>query len=302
MSNTQLPNLQLPNLEFVSLLGRGGMASVWKARQISLDRFVAVKILSDAFSSRPEDVNQFRSEAELMGRLRHPNIVEVYDANFSDGAFYFVMEFIDGYTMGQLQRRKGMIPVRDVLVIAESVAVALAYAWDKYQIVHRDIKPDNLMVDDDGTLKVTDLGLSQSVTALKNETRDADDFIYGTPPYMSPEQIYGDCPLDCRSDIYSLGATLYHLATGRYLFPGKTDDEMLQCHVGTAQAPSVLTFVPAAGAAFNSLLERMLAKDPDRRYPSWPAVLADIRLALDGKAIMPVAMPPPGSSMSRFLD
>jgi serine/threonine-protein kinase len=299
MNNASTPTFKLPNFEVLSLLGRGGMASVWKARQVSLDRHVAVKILASSFATDPEDVQRFRLEARAAARLKHPGIVQVYDANFSDGVYYFVMELVDGYTMGDLLRRKGKISVEDALIVAESVAVSLDYAWSLYQMVHCDIKPDNIMVDADGTLKVTDLGLCRSLTLVKGGHTGKADEILGTPAYMSPEQVYGSEKLDCRSDIYELGATLYHLVTGRMLFHGKTDDEMIKCHVDNSQAPDLRTFTPTASNAFALLIEKMLAKDPNHRHREWKLVLADLERVRQNHPPWPALLPPFGSSMQR---
>ncbi len=290
---------KLPNFEVLGLLGRGGMASVWKARQVSLDRYVAVKILASSFATDPEDIQRFRMEARAAARLKHPGIVQVYDANFSDGVYYYVMELVDGYTMGDLLRRKGKITVEDALTIAESVAVALDYAWSLYKMVHCDIKPDNVMVDSDGSLKVTDLGLCRSLTLLKGVQAGCTDEILGTPGYMSPEQVYGSEKLDCRSDIYELGATLYHLVTGQMLFPGKSDDDMIKCHVDSSQAPDVRKLSPQASPAFALLLEKMLAKDPNHRHKDWKLVLSDLVRVRENHPPWPALLPPLGSSMKR---
>ena len=133
---SEIPAFKLPNFEVLGLLGRGGMASVWKARQVSLDRYVAVKILSSSFATDPDDIQRFREEARAAAQLKHPGIVQVYDANFSDGVYYFVMELVDGYTLGDLLRRKGQVSEEDSLIVAESVAVAMDYAWTHYQMVH----------------------------------------------------------------------------------------------------------------------------------------------------------------------
>ena len=296
---SQIPSFMLPNFEVLGLLGRGGMASVWKARQISLDRYVAVKILSSAFATDAEDIRRFREEARTAAQLKHPGIVEVYDANFSDGVYYFVMELVDGYTMGDLLRRKGRVTEEDSLIVAENVAVALDYAWTHFQMVHCDIKPDNIMVDADGTVKVTDLGLCRSVTLIKGESKGDADEILGTPAYMSPEQVYGSEKLDCRSDIYELGATLYHMVTGRMLFQGKTDDEMIHCHVEQAQAPDIREFVSHVSPAFVLFLEKMLAKDASHRPRDWKLVLADLKRVREGHPPWPALLPPFGSSMKR---
>jgi len=293
------PGFHLPNFEVLGLLGRGGMASVWKARQVSLDRLVAVKVLSPQFASTAEDIRQFRTEAQTAAQLRHPNIVEVYDANFSDGCYYFVMELVDGYTMGELLRRKGDMPVEDALVIAESVAVALDYAWSFRQMVHCDIKPDNIMADADGTVKVTDLGLCRTLSRIKEPDQAVSEDIFGTPAYMSPEQIYGDARIDCRSDIYSLGASLYHMVTGYTLFQGLDNDAMMRAHVGGVQAPDPREFAPQIKPAVVIMLERMLAKHTDQRYRDWRQVLTDIKKIQDDKIIWSVQMPPLASSIKR---
>ncbi len=294
---SETPAFKLPNFEVLGLLGRGGMASVWKARQVSLDRFVAVKILSSSFATDPDDIRRFREEARAAAQLKHPGIVQVYDANFSDGVYYFVMELVDGYTMGDLLRRKGQIDEEDALIVAESVAVAMDYAWTHYRMVHCDIKPDNIMVDADGTVKVTDLGLSRSVTLVTSEKQDESEEILGTPAYMSPEQVYGGDKLDCRSDVYELGATLYHMVTGRMLFHGKSDDEMLHGHVGSAQAPDPRSASMRMSTPFALLLEKMVAKDPENRHHDWKLVLADLKRVREGRPPWPALLPAFGSSI-----
>ncbi|MDD4024727.1 MAG: serine/threonine-protein kinase [Kiritimatiellae bacterium] len=295
--------LSLPNIELIGVIGRGGMSAVWRGRQISLDRHVAVKILSKDFAADPDDVRRFRQEAKAAASLKHPGIVQVYDANFTEGIYYFVMELVEGYTMGDLLRRKGCISVDDTLTVAESVAVAMDYAWSHFKMVHCDIKPDNIMVDADGTIKVTDLGLCRSMNLVKGEDRnDAADEILGTPAYMSPEQVYGSAALDCRSDIYSLGATLYHLVTGRLLFTDKSDDDVMRGHVGEKQAPDVRQFAEDAGGPFSLLLEKMLAKDAGHRNQDWRLLLADLARLRRGHPPWPVLIPPGGSSMLRDID
>ena len=292
-------SFRLPNFEILGLLGRGGMASVWKARQLSLDRFVAVKVLLSQFASTENDIQQFRTEAQTAAQLKHPNIVEVYDANFSNGFYYFVMELVDGYTMGELLRRKGDMPAEDAMVIAESVAVALDYAWSFHQMVHCDIKPDNIMADADGTVKVTDLGLCRTLSLIKEQNEKVSEDIFGTPAYMSPEQIYGDAQIDCRSDIYSLGASIYHMITGYTLFQGLDNDAMMRAHVGGVQAPDPREFVPGLKPGIVVVLERMLAKNPSLRYRDWKQVLMEIKKIQDGRIIWSTQMPPLSSSIKR---
>ncbi|MCL2105441.1 MAG: serine/threonine protein kinase [Kiritimatiellaeota bacterium] len=296
---SEQPGFSLPNFEVLGLLGRGGMAAVWKARQVSLDRFVAIKVLSPQFASTAEDIRQFRTEAQTAARLKHPNIVEVYDANFSDGFYYFVMELVDGYTMGELLRRKGDVPIEDAMVITESVAVALDYAWTFHKMVHCDIKPDNIMADADGTVKVTDLGLCRTLSLIKETDAKETDEILGTPAYMSPEQIYGDTTIDCRSDIYSLGASIYHLITGYTLFQGLDNDAMMHAHVGNVQSPDPREFTPGIKPGIVMLLERMLAKRPEQRFRNWVQVLTEIKRLQDGKIVWSSPLPPFSSSIRR---
>jgi len=293
--------LNIPNFEMIGLLGQGGMASVWKARQISLDRLVAIKILASHFFESTDDLHRFRMEARAAARLKHPNIVQVYDANFTDGIYYFVMELVAGYTMGELQRRKGATSEEDALTIAEAVAVALDYAWSSYGMVHNDIKPDNIMVDGDGSLKVTDLGLCRSLALHKTEKNESSE-ILGTPAYMSPEQVMARTDIDCRSDIYELGATLYHLVTGHMLFEKPTPDEIVECHVNASQAPDARQFASQLSNKFVLLLEKMLAKDRKHRHCDWKHLIQDIGRVRSGMPPHMALIPRNGSSMKRWVD
>lgn len=260
---------KIEGFEILGLLGQGGMATVWKARQQSLDRLVAIKVLAPNFAIDPEEIRRFCDEARAAANLAHKGIVQVFDATFANG-LHFVMELIDGYTMGQWQRRKGTIPIADALIVAENVATALDYAWSQHGIIHCDIKPDNIMVDADGTVKVADLGLSRT-----HATHDGDcDDILGTPHYMPPEQIQGQT-LDCRSDIYAMGASLYHMISGSLLFDGDPNDVMT-AHLEQA-APSVRQLVPDVPVVVALLIEKMLSKFPHDRQQNWQQVLADLK-------------------------
>jgi serine/threonine-protein kinase len=194
-----------------------------------------------------------------------------------------------------------MTSEEDALTIAEAVAVALDYAWKSFEMVHNDIKPDNIMVDDDGSLKITDLGLCRSLALLKTENKDSEE-ILGTPAYMSPEQVYGHENLDCRSDIYELGATLYHLTTGHMLFEKKTPDEIVECHVDESQADDARKHSPHLSNSFVLLLEKMLAKDREHRHHDWQALIADIARLREGHPPQPALIPRHGSSMKRWAD
>jgi len=286
---------QIDNFDIVGLLGQGGMATVWKARQRSLDRYVAIKVLAPNFASDPADIARFREEAHAAARLAHPGIVQVYDANFQNGSYHFVMELVDGYTLGQWLRRKGRVPLEEALNVAESVAEALDYSWQKFHMVHCDIKPDNIMLDADGTVKVADLGLSRSISAVAQAGGEMEE-ILGTPAYMSPEQVKGLTDIDCRADIYGLGATLYHLITGRMLFDGSPDRVMEQQVKG--QAPAVRELLPETTLACELLIEKMLAKNRDHRPRDWKETIKDVQRAR--RRHPPAgALPPTGQSSVR---
>ena len=286
LQTTQPPNL--PFLRFDAIAGRGGMAIVWRAWHKELKRNVAVKVMNREFASSGRDVRQFMMEVRTMTDLHHPGIVQGYGADCVDGRYYFIMDYVDGYTFASLLHRKTRLPEADAVIIGESVADAMSYAWKSFKIVHCDIKPENIMVDRDGTVKVTDLGLCQSTMVIKAATPSEE--VVGTPAYISPEQIYGDVELDCRADIYSLGATLYHLTTGRMLFPGLSNDDILRSHVNAeCQAPDPRRIVPNLSAGFCNLLAGMLVKDRNLRYQTWDDVFAAFQTIENGGT-----PPPPG--------
>lgn len=284
-SDNTPPNI--PSLRFDRIIGRGGMTVVWRAWHMELKRWVAVKVLNESFSATGQDIRQFMMEVRTLTSLHHPGIVQGFDADCVDGRYYFIMEFINGYTFGSLLARKTKLPQVDALIICESVAAAMKYAWETAGIIHCDIKPENIMVDDDGTIKVMDLGLCRSTAGLRQVT-GADEII-GTPAYISPEQIYGDVQLDCRADIYCLGASLYHLVTGRILFPLRSNDDILRSHVDPEkQAPDPRLFNPAITGSFVRLLAGMLVKERDNRYQTWDDVFNVARIIDDGGDIPPL--------------
>ena len=264
---------ELTGFEIIEKLGEGGMASVWRARQISLDRIVAIKVLSARLAVDPSDVKRFQTEAQAAARLKHPGIVQVYDANVENGLYYFVMEYVDGYTVGDWVRRKGALSEKDALLVADCVADALEYAWDNQSIIHCDVKPDNVIIDADGSVKVADLGLARTISAMSAEMQS--DEIMGTPAYISPEQARGSADLDCRSDIYSLGAMLYHLLTGHLLFEGNADEKIVDLQI-SASVDDPYDANPKLSRAVCWLMETMLAKNRDAREKDWTGVRRDI--------------------------
>ena len=289
----------LPNLSLEAELGRGGTAIVYRARQLSTGREVAVKVLDADFVRTSEDVDRFLNEAKAAARFRHRNIVRVYDVGQEQGVYYFVMELVEGYTFAHYLRRKGQVAVGDVLIILEAVCAALQYAWQKFRVVHCDIKPDNLMVDADGTVKVMDLGIARSLlTAARGSGADAAGEIMGTPAYISPDQVYDLPDLDCRADIYALGATAYHLLTGSALFPGKTDQQVVDAHIGANFARDPRALAPAVPRSLALMLNRMLAKDRALRYPNWETLSTDIARLYAGEPLLATPLQPGESSVA----
>ena len=269
--------LKIPNLKLIEKIGDGGMSTVWKAWDIAHQRLVAVKILDQEFASDGAEVRQFRSEERFMEEIHHPGIVQAYDFDNGNGNWYYVMEYVDGYSFADLLRRKQHVRESDCLLICESVASALDYAWNDHGLVHCDIKPENIMINTDGVIKLMDLGISHRYE-FKEGTQDVPDHVLGTPAYISPEQVYGDVELDCRSDIYSLAATRYHLATGRLLFTGLDNDNMMRAHCDeSSQAFDPRSYHPELSEGFCQLLESMLVKNRDYRVASWSDVYAMCR-------------------------
>ena len=261
--------LKIPNLKLIEKIGDGGMSTVWKAWDIVNQRVVAVKILDKEFASDGAEVRQFRAEERLMEEIHHPGIVQAYDFDNGNGNWYYIMEYVDGYSFADLLHRKQHVKEADCLLICESVAAALDYAWNDHGVVHCDVKPENIMINTDGVIKLTDLGISHRFE-FRDGPQKAPDQVLGTPAYISPEQVYGDVEVDCRSDIYSLAATLYHLSTGRTLFPGLGNEDTMRAHCSpTSQARDPRSYRPALSEGFCQLLEAMLVKNRDRRVSTW---------------------------------
>lgn len=288
---------QITGFEILECLGQGGMAVVWKARQLSLDRIVAIKVLSPRMARDTGDIERFLKEAKSAAKLKHPGIIQVYDVNAESGLYYIVMEYVAGYTVGDWLRRKGALSEEDALLVVDSVADALDYAWTKESIIHCDIKPDNIIIDSDGTVKVADLGLARTITAMSS--RQDDEYVMGTPAYMAPEQARGDASLDCRADIYSLGAMLYHLVTGKILFEGHPDDKIMEMQTSDAAVDDPLELNPKLTKPLCWLIEKMLAKDREGRPVDWAAVRADISRVKKGRMPAGPILPENSSTVGR---
>ena len=246
--------------DIIKRVGLGGMGMVFKARQLSMDRIVAIKVLNERFSSDPKFIDRFISEARAAGRLNHPNIIRAHDVSHFGEVHYFCMEFVDGIDVRGVLKEWGQVPIPFAVDIMLQAAEALQYAHNE-RLVHRDVKPDNLMVTSKGIIKLADLGIAKSFD--RNDEGNAESSIVGTPHYMAPEQVLKK-PVDHRADIYALGATMYHVISGRTPFAGGDMRELLRAHVNKP-APSLREHTPSVPAALDKLIVSMMSKDPDER-------------------------------------
>ncbi len=258
-------------------VGQGGLGTVYLTHQLSLDRPAALKILHDRYAQDDTFVMDFVREARAAAQLNHPNIVQAYAVGEDEGIHFFAMEYAQGSTLKQVLAHSGRLVIEKALRITYEMAQALDFAWKNKQLVHRDIKPDNIILTDDGVVKLADLGLARvQEDILSDDTGE----ILGTPQYISPEQLLGK-PADNRSDIYSLGATLYHTITGQYPFQGKNPAEIARKHITETMKPP-RSVIPEIPENVSKLVWIMMAKRPGHRYQSAEELLKDIELAQTG--------------------
>ena len=241
-----------------SLLGSGGMGEVWLANQKSLGRKAAVKILYPKFSGNSEFVARFIREMKLVGLLDHPNIVRAYEAGYDKGFYFLATFYVKGKTLESILNDRKFFDEKAALEIVAKVAEALKYAWTKHSILHRDIKPANIMIDDEGTVKLVDMGISKDLGKASSLTMTG--VVLGTPSYMSPEQAMSEKNIDHRSDIYSLGATLYHMMTGVVPYQATNAMGIIARHISES-LPSPRKINPAISPGAEALLNKMMAKD-----------------------------------------
>ena len=265
--------------ELEELVGTGGMSSVYKARDRLLERNVALKVLHPQYSDDAEYVERFRREARSVAQLSHPHIVTVIDWGEDGGQQFIVIEFVDGENLKQLIGRIGPLPVRRAVELALEIADALAFAHD-HGLVHRDVKPQNVLLTPDGDAKVTDFGIARSLDVERGVTQTGT--VLGTSNYLSPEQASGQ-PVTPATDVYSLGVVLYELLTGDVPFPGENFVAVAMKHINepppdlTARRPDVPLRLVAA-------VERALEKDPSRRFQSMGEFGAELRRCLESNA------------------
>jgi eukaryotic-like serine/threonine-protein kinase len=269
------------------LVGHGGMSSVYKAKDSLLERHVALKILHDQYSADDDFVERFKREARSVAQLQHPNIVTVIDRGEENGRQFIVFEYIDGENLKELVVRKGRLEVRDALEIAVEVARGLAFAHEQ-GLVHRDVKPQNILLNGDGRAKVTDFGIARTVDV---DGMTQTGTVLGTSNYIAPEQASGQ-RVDAHSDVYALGVVLYELLAGEVPFPGESFVAVAMKHMHEP-APNLLDVRKDVPLRVAAAVDRALEKDPEQRFPTMDAFAAELEACLaeldqgaDGDATM----------------
>jgi len=271
--DTRKSTQRIPGYRIIRKLGSGAMATVFLAQQESLDRPVAIKVLPTKFSENKEFLERFYKEGRAAAKLNDANIVQAYDVGQSGEYHYFVMEYVDGYTVYEQIVEKKKLSEQDASPIIRQVALALKHAHE-VGFIHRDIKPKNIMIAKNGDVKLADLGLARSLddqVAAEAEVGRA----YGTPYYISPEQIRGKKTITPAADIYGLGATLYHMVTGKVPFSGKNPSDVMHRHLKQELVPPD-HINPSLTPGFSQIIEMMMAKDVTQRYQNAADLIEDL--------------------------
>src|SRR6188508_229710 len=255
-------------------VGAGGMSTVYRAFDSTLERRVAIKLMHRDIAADSDQLERFRREARSVAQLSHPHIVGVIDAGEDDGRPYIVFEYVEGETLKERIRRMGSLPIDEAVAYAIEIARALGAAHAR-GIVHRDIKPQNVLIDEEGSAKVTDFGIARS---MDDSGLTAEGRVLGTTDYVSPEQALGH-DVNGQSDIYSLGIVLYEMLTGDVPFHGENQVSVAMKHV-REDLPDVKRMRPEVSATLASVLDHMTEKDVAHRYSDVPSLVADLEEAL----------------------
>ncbi|MBX3063222.1 MAG: protein kinase [Anaerolineae bacterium] len=282
-----LTGRRLGNYELLGLLGKGGMAAVYRARQTNMKRDVAVKVIESDLAQTEEFSRRFEREVETIASFSHPHILKVFDFGRDEGLVYLVMELLPGGSLAE-KIRSGPMPLPQVMELLDQIAAALDYAHNR-GVVHRDMKPQNVMLDEAGNAFLTDFGIAKVMSSGTATLSTVAGTIMGTPAYMSPEQ-WKTQPVDARTDIYALGIILYEMLTGELPFKADTAFGLMHKHVN--EEPPMRTMEKRFAPGIERVIQRALAKNPDDRYGSAGQLARDFRAAVDRHAL----------TVSPFLD
>jgi serine/threonine protein kinase len=271
---------QIPGYELIQKLGQGSMGTVYKARQLSLNRLVAIKMLHPRLAAKHELLQRLEREARLAGKLSHNNLVQAIDVGSAGSLYYFVMEYVEGTTIKEELEKGKIYSEAAALNIIMQVAQALQHAHRR-ELIHRDVKPANIVLTPEGVAKLADLGMARETTD-EELARAEKGMTIGTPYYISTEQIHGHEDIDARADIYSLGATLYHMVTGQPPFPGTDVDFVLDAHLHQELTPPD-HLNTALSSGLGEVVEVMMAKEKAQRYNSTDDLIIDLECLLNGQ-------------------
>ncbi len=271
---------QIPGYKILGKLGAGAMAIVYKATQLSLNRTVAIKVLPKRFTENPEYVERFYKEGQAAGKLNHNNIVQAFDVGEAGGYHYFVMEYVEGKTIYDDIAAGKIFTEEEALDIIIQVARALKHAH-ACGLIHRDVKPKNIMINTAGIVKLADMGLARETTDIETAETEAGK-AYGTPYYIAPEQIRGEIDIDGRADIYGLGATFYHMVTGRVPFMADDPSDVMRKHLKERLIPPD-HINTSLSAGVSEVIEIMMAKRKEARYSSVEELLIDLEAISEGQ-------------------
>jgi serine/threonine-protein kinase len=260
--------------KILTKIGQGAMGSIYKALQISMDRIVAIKCLAPKYSQNEKFRERFLREARAVARLNHPNIIQGIDVGESNGVHYFAMEYIDGPTVGELLKRGGALDEKRALNIVTQISRALQHAFN-HGIIHRDIKPDNIMLTREGVAKLCDLGLAKLPTQDGDASGTRPGASMGTPYYIAPEQARGEQSVDTRADIYSLGASFYHMVVGEVPFPGQSAADVISKHLTEPVTPPRAKN-PLISGSVDWACVKMMQKAREDRYQTPAELVRDL--------------------------
>ncbi len=277
------PGAVLGGFEIIKLLGKGGMGNVYLAKQSSMQRLVALKVLlkSTVGDSDKNIIDMFNKEIQLSGKLNHPNIIKAIDAGEDENCYFMAISYVEGEDFEKMIDRGTPVPEKEALAVALKIADALSYAWEKHGLLHKDIKPGNIMQDKKGEIYLMDMGIAQLNFGRSTEREKE---VLGSPFYMSPEQGQG-FPLDWRTDLYSLGATLFHMMLGVPAYDAKDVRRIIEKHI-TEPFPEPSERNPniVLSKGTVAMLRKMMAKKPENRFGSWKEFVSAVKKCLSGSS------------------